>query len=176
MHATHARTQPDVDAGAAVKHVRQRQHEGPTHTLSARDDIHPGAKQTPTRFAAMGGLTCCWPCFRSRPTLHSRRPTPHCRPCCLTCVLPHHLRTSRTRWPCFCSPPTQHRTWPSRHCFRSHHRPLHNCTQCQPDTTRNGAAREGLGRCKSERDSPAQATHSPKDSLTRHLLCSQFLG
>ncbi len=44
-------TQADADAGTDVKHAWRRLREGPTHrrqhthALSARDGIHPGAKQ-----------------------------------------------------------------------------------------------------------------------------------
>ena len=103
----------------------------------------------------MGGrrLTCCSPCCRSRPTLRSRRPTLHCHPCCLTCALPRHLRTSRIRWLCFCSPPT----------------PSHNCTQ-RHDAQRG---REGSVRPVQKLAGPAgprltysPRTHSPLGVLT----------
>jgi hypothetical protein len=88
-HASrNSRTQADADAGADVKHVWWRQDEGHTHrrrrthTLNARDDIHPGAKQQPTRLAAMGGDS---PAARRVPSAtgdrgvaaHNVRPTRH---------------------------------------------------------------------------------------------------
>jgi hypothetical protein len=58
-----AHTQADADAGADIKHARRRLREGPTnrrqrtHALSARDSIHPGAKQYVNTLLRDGGGT-----------------------------------------------------------------------------------------------------------------------
>ena len=56
-------TQADADASADVKHAWRRLREGPTHrrprthTLSAHDGIHPGAKQCVDTLRRDGGGT-----------------------------------------------------------------------------------------------------------------------
>jgi hypothetical protein len=53
MHA-HSRTQTPAQKSNTRGEGPSHRHQN-THTLSARDDIHPGAKQKSTRFPTMGG-------------------------------------------------------------------------------------------------------------------------